>query len=220
MTSPVVLPANRRCFREPIPEIHDVVRFLDAAVSAHLAGEQKMASRLIMLADMAVIREWLDSVWGAKSPYTLYRPIVDAPPFVGKHGKASTRMPDTTIKRQLIERDGYHCRLCGIPVIREEVRKYLRMRYPEALRWGARNVDQHAGFQVLWLQYDHVLPHARGGSSSLENMVVACAACNYGRMQYTLEEVGFAPIVSLKPVRSSWDGLERVLSRPMTRQRG
>lgn len=214
MTDPVVLRTNRRFFREPIPEIYDVARFLDAAVSAHLAGEQKMASELITLADMPAIREWLDSVWGAKSPYILYRAVADAPSFVAKHEKAPARMPDATVKRQLIERDGHHCRLCGIPVIREEVRKYLRTRYPEALRWGSRNVDQHVGFQALWLQYDHVLPHARGGSNSLENMLIACAACNYGRMQYTLEEVGFAPIASFKPIRSSWDGLERVLSRP------
>jgi 5-methylcytosine-specific restriction endonuclease McrA len=121
-------------------------------------------------------------------------------------------MPDSSIKRQLIERDGYHCRLCGIPVIRKEVRRRLHALYPEALPWAAGNINQHSAFQVLWLQYDHLVPHARGGSNDLDNMLIACAACNYGRMQYTLEEVGFAPVSSTQRTLSLWDGLERVFA--------
>lgn len=206
------LPANRRWFREPIPEIYDAARYLDAAVSAHLAGESKIASQLIKLADMPILRAWLDSIWGAKSPHIRYRPVDGAPGLVSKEEKAPKRMPDSSIKRQLIDRDGYHCRLCGIPVIREEVRKRLHALYPDALTWAAGNINQHAAFQVLWLQYDHLVPHARGGSNDLDNMLIACAACNFGRMQYTLEEVGFAPVSSIERIHSSWDGLERVLT--------
>ena len=205
-------PADRRCFREPIAEIYDAARYLDAAVSAHLAGESNIPSELIKLADMPVLRDWLDSIWGAKSPHIQYRPVDGAPAFVSKEEKASKRMPDSSIKRQLIGRDGYHCRLCGIPVIREEVRKRLHALYPEALPWAVGNINQHAAFQVLWLQYDHLVPHARGGSNDLDNMLIACAACNYGRMQYTLEEVGFAPVISIERTCSSWDGLERVFA--------
>jgi 5-methylcytosine-specific restriction endonuclease McrA len=205
-------PVSRRWFREPIPEIYDAARCLNAAVSAHLAGESKIASEFIKLADMPILREWLDSIWGAKSPHLLYRSVDGAPALVLKEERASKRMPDSSIKRQLIVRDGYHCRLCGIPVIREEVRKRLHALYPEALPWAAGNINQHAAFQVLWLQYDHLVPHARGGSNELDNMLVACAACNYGRMQYTLEEVGFASVSSIERTHSSWDGLERVLT--------
>lgn len=205
-------PADRHWFREPIPEIYDAARYLDAAVSAHLAGELKIASELIKLADMPILRAWLNSIWGAKSPYIQYRPIAGAPALVSKEEKASKRMPDSSIKRRLIGRDGYHCRLCGIPVIREEVRKRLHALYPDVLPWAAGNINQHAAFQVLWLQYDHLVPHARGGSNDLDNMLIACAACNFGRMQYTLEEVGFAPISSIKRTHSAWDGLERVFA--------
>jgi len=204
-------PATRRCFREPIPSIYDAARYLDAAVSAHLAGEPKIASKLIKLADMPSLREWLDSIWGAQSPHIQYRPVEGGPAFVSREEKASKRMPDSNIKRQLIGRDGHHCRLCGIPVIREEVRKRLHALYPDSLPWAAGNINQHAAFQVLWLQYDHLVPHARGGSNDLDNMLIACAACNFGRMQYTLEEVGFAPVSSIERTRSLWDGLERVL---------
>lgn len=203
---------GRRWFREPVSEIYDAARYLDAAVSAHLVGEARLASELIKLADMPKLRGWLDSIWGERSRYVQYRHVDGAPALLSKDERASMRMPDSGTKRELIRRDGHHCRLCGIPVIREEVRKLLHGAYPGALPWSAKNVNQHAAFQVLWLQYDHIVPHARGGSNDLDNMIIACAACNYGRMQYTLEEVGFAPISSIERTGSLWDGLERVMA--------
>lgn len=40
-----------RYFREPIPEIYDAARYLDAAVSAHLAGHAQLADELFTLAN-------------------------------------------------------------------------------------------------------------------------------------------------------------------------
>jgi 5-methylcytosine-specific restriction endonuclease McrA len=62
-------------------------------------------------------------------------------------------------------------------------------------------------FQAMSIQYDHVLPHARGGDSSLENMVITCAVCNYGRMSYTVGEAGLID-PRTQPIKvSAWDGL-------------
>nr|WP_255527271.1 HNH endonuclease [Trichocoleus sp. FACHB-46] len=118
-------------------------------------------------------------------------------------------MPTAAQKHFLHQRDGYHCRFCGVPVIRGEVRDRLRKFYPDALPWGKTNPEQHSAFQALWLQYDHLLPHARGGNNDLENVVITCAPCNFGRGSYTLEEVGLADPRLREPVRSTWDGLER-----------
>jgi 5-methylcytosine-specific restriction endonuclease McrA len=120
-------------------------------------------------------------------------------------------MPISSEKRRLHERDGYHCRFCGIPVIRAEVRNRLRKFYPNALPWPNKNKEQHPAFQAMWAQYDHILPHARGGTNDFENMVIACAPCNYARMNYTLEEVGLTDPRTREPIRSKWDGLERLL---------
>ena len=166
------LPCGRRWFREPIPEIYDAARYLDAAVSAHLAGESKIASELIKLADMPILRAWLDPIWGANNPHLHYRPVGGSPALVPKEARASERMPDSSIKRRLIERDGYHCRLCSIPLVRGEVHGQSHALYPDALPWAAGNINQHAAFQVLWLQYDHLVPHARGGSNELDNMLI------------------------------------------------
>lgn len=115
-------------------------------------------------------------------------------------------MPTASEKRALHKRDGCHCRFCGIPLVRGEVRRKISEAYPV---WGRRNADQHAAFQAMWMQYDHILPHSKGGTNDLENLVVTCAACNFGRMNHTLQEVGLLDPREREPLQSTWDGLER-----------
>ncbi|WP_455231435.1 HNH endonuclease [Geopseudomonas aromaticivorans] len=199
----------RNCLRPPITEIEDAARFLDAAVSAHLQGRRDIAEELIRFANSRAIWEWTDSIWGKNSQYVQYRHIPTAPPTLPKEQRIKVRMPNSAEKLHIHARDGYHCRFCGIPVIRREVRQLIAAAYPDVLPWGSTNDSQHAAFQAMWAQYDHVLPHARGGNNDIENVVLTCSACNFGRMSYTLEEVGLLDPRQREPRRSSWDGLER-----------
>lgn len=199
----------RTCLRDPIPEIFEAARHLDAAVSAHLAGDRALADQLIRLADIPAITEWTESLWGSGGPWSRPLPVENPVPYIPKHQRMKLRMPGRSDTAKLIERDGFHCRFCGIPVVRAEIRMLMRTMYPEAVRWGSRNADQHSGFQALWLTYDHLLPHARGGSSDLENMLVTCQPCNCGRSNLTLDEVGLADPRLREPIRSAWDGIER-----------
>lgn len=199
----------RRCLREPIPEIADAARLLDAATTAHLMGEYALVGELIRAANMPAVREWTNSLWGANSPHVLYRGTPSAHPRVPSEDREAARMPSSEVVQRLHDRDGYHCRFCGIPIIRREIRLRFIAKYPELKIWGRTNNEQHAAFQAMWVQYDHVVPHARGGSHEIENLVVTCAPCNYGRMSYTLEEVNLADPREREPVKSNWDGLER-----------
>jgi hypothetical protein len=61
----------------------------------------------------------------------------------------------------------------------------------------------------MWAQYDHVVPHAHGGTSDLSNVVLTCAACNFGRGAYTLEDMALIDPRSHPPIETGWDGLER-----------
>jgi len=204
----------RRCLREPIPEIADAQALLDEAANAHLSGNRARAATLIADANIPAIREWTESIWGRHNASILrIRKVSDAPPTRPVALRPTPRHPDAVLKRRLIARDGYHCRFCGIPVIDRNIRVLLRTEYPDALCWGAKNCDQHAAFQCMWLQYDHVLPNGRGGESTFENMVVTCAPCNFGRMERTLEEVGLLAPHPPTPSPSKWDGLARLSRR-------
>ena len=175
----------------------------------HLAKELLNRTNLSPL--RKALREWVESLWGKASPYVHHRIVQGAPPILPRAQRPPFRMPTGSEKRLLHERDGYRCRFCGIPVIRKEVRDRFRELYPEVMPWGKTNREQHAAFQVMWAQYDHIVPHARGGTNDLDNIVVACAPCNFGRMNYLVEEVGLADPRTRSPIQSTWDGLERLL---------
>ena len=205
------LAVDRMCLRPPIPEIALAASYLDQAVSAHIAKEPMLCQEMLQKANMTEIRAWTESLWGKASPHVQYRPVPGAPPTLEKSLRGKDRMPTLAEKKQLHIRDGYHCRFCEIPVIRSAVRDRLRKLYPDVMPWPKTNTGAHAAFQAMWAQYDHVLPHARGGNNSFENMVVTCAPCNFARMNFTLDEVGLADPSLRKPLVSTWDGLERIL---------
>ena len=197
------------CLRDPIPEIEIAADRLSEAVSAHLRGNRGDAEELLRLADNKDVRDWLESLWGKASVYNRPRRIILEPRAVPKEIRARPRDVTNETKRSIHRRDGYYCRFCRIPVIRGSVRAAIKKEYPRAVPWEGTNATQHAAFQCMWAQYDHVLPHARGGRSDLENVYLTCAGCNYGRDNYLLEEFDLIH-PSLRPPREgSWDGLER-----------
>ena len=201
----------RQCLREPIPEIEIAAQRLNDAVSAHLRGDRDVAEELLRLADDKIVWEWLDSVWGKTSNYNRRRRVLDFPPVLPRDQRIKPRDATAETKRMVHERDGHYCRFCKIPIVRTKVRQALRRQYPQAVPWEGTNVTRHAAFQCMWAQYDHVLPHARGGSSDLENVYLTCAACNYGRGQYLLEEQDLMHPSVHAPRQGDWDGLERFL---------
>ena len=198
----------RYCLREPIPEIEIAARRLEHAVGAHLRGECHAAEGLLRQADDRVVWDWLDSVWGKKTIFNRPRRILSNPPKLPDELRAKPRDVSAETKRLIHQRDGYYCRFCTIPVIRREVRDAIRKEYPRAVSWERTNATQHAAFQCMWAQYDHILPHARGGCSDLENVYLTCAACNYGRGPYLLEDFDLLHPSTHAPRQGSWGGLE------------
>ena len=198
----------RRCLREAIPEIEIAARCLEGAVSAHLRGERDAAEALLRQADDKAVRDWVDSVWGKQTVHNRPSRTQDDPPVIPAARRAKPRDATDETKRLIHRRDGHYCRFCEIPVIRAKVRSAIRAAYPESVSWGSTNATQHAAFQCLWAQYDHILPHARGGHSTLENVYLTCAACNYGRGNYLLEEFGLLHPGLHAPRQGDWNGLE------------
>jgi 5-methylcytosine-specific restriction endonuclease McrA len=215
--------APRRCMRQPIPAIYEAARLLSEAVDAHLAGDRATAADLIAQADLPKVREWTESLWGSaiRNPATLhhhrYRDMPGAAAKLCKAERQPMRNPSEVEKQELLKHWGFNCAFCGIPVIRTEVRSALVHAYPELNLWGRSNATQHAGLQCLWVQYDHVVPHSRGGDSSVGNVIITCAPCNYGRNDRLPEELGLIDPRSRPVARTEWDGLERLLGKKALR---
>lgn len=209
----------RSCLAEPIDDIFWAAELLAKAVDADLADRPVEAACHLAAANMQSIWNYTNSVWGKGSKETFgLSYALDGPPQLPREAQPRPRMPSKLIQQAAIERDGYHCRFCGIPVIGTNVRKWLHRAYPEQVPWGSSTNEQHAAFQCMWLQFDHILPNSRGGASTLENIVITCAPCNFGRMEFTLSEAGLIdPLSRPTPNRwngfATWDGLERALHR-------
>lgn len=205
----------RRSLCTPVPAILQAAEALIEALELHSRGDAVGAEACLIRANDKTVWAYTDQAWGKGSASRYgFISVADAPPYLPLSERPKPRMPGSETRRAMIARDGYHCRFCGIPVIESDIRRLLVKAYPAAVTWGSTNTAQHAAFQCMWLQFDHILPNSRGGDSSLGNMVVTCAPCNFGRMEATLEEARLInPLSSPVPViwghHSEWDGLER-----------
>lgn len=203
----------RACFLEPTAAVIGAAERLEAALAAHSKGDRIACEKLIREADDPGVREWVRPFLGpaSRNPHRKFREIELACPKLPRESRHNSRMPTAALKAEVVARDGFECVFCGMPVIRTEVRQALRKEYPLAVPWGGSIDECHAAFQTLWLQFDHVVPHSRGGDTTLSNVVVTCAACNYGRMQNTLAEMGLLDPRGRLRTKRGWDGLEGFL---------
>ena len=178
---------RRYCF-EPIEEIFEAACLLDKAVDMHLDERYADAEKLIKLADNWKICHWSEILWGNEQPWLQrFRYDPEKP-----SGPKNEQTIPKEIEQEVIRRDGYFCKYCRIPVIASGVRKELRKFYPETLRWGPINEEQHSAFQAMRLYPDHIMPQAVGGENVVENLVVSCGPCNSAKYKYTLIELGLA----------------------------
>ena len=204
---PIHAPA-RRCFLTPIPQLSTAADLLASAADRLLAGDASNACQLVAEADMSVIGAYTALVTGSVNPLIHWQSAMP-PGGVGLE-RSAQRMPSSGAERAIYVRDGWRCRYCGTRVIDRSSRARLHRCLPDVARWGARNADKHTALAALSASLDHIVPHSRGGTNDEPNLVTACNACQFGRGQWTLEEVGFFDPREYPPVLDEWDGLTRL----------
>ena len=204
---PIHAPA-RRCFLTPIPQLSTAADLLASAADHLLEGDAPNARQLVAEADMPVIGAYTALVTGAVNPLVHWQSAMPAG-AVGLE-RSAQRMPSSSVERAIYVRDGWRCRYCGTRVIDRSMRARLHRCLSDVARWGARNADKHTALAALSASLDHIVPHSRGGTNDEPNLVTACNACQFGRGQWTLDEVGFWDPREYPPVLDEWDGLTRL----------
>lgn len=114
-----------------------------------------------------------------------------------------------SIKLDILRRDSFTCRYCGIRTVFLPVLRALSAMFPDPFPvddgWTLQGT--HPAYNLLSATYDHVVSPTQGGESDPGNLVTACWPCNSGKSNYTVEEIGFE---LLPPSDSDWDGLTGV----------
>lgn len=212
--------ARRDCFLPAIPEHDEAADLLGHAATALIAGDHLLAREFLRKADIRVLHDharrimgkWRDEIHGPKPDSS---EAVEATSVT----KDDDRMPDPAVEEAIYRRDGYRCRYCGTRVVLKEVRGVFSDILPDAVSWPSSDKSKHGAFYALHACVDHVSPHAYGGKNDCENLVTACWPCNFGKSDYTLDDLGLSNPFDRLPKVDEWDGLARVLSlRPKARR--
>jgi hypothetical protein len=119
------------------------------------------------------------------------------------------RMPSIRVRSEIFLRDGYVCQYCSLPVVNTRVfHEFSKSIGIE--QFSSEKSDTKANGIVLGFSatVDHVDPYSSGGDSNTNNLVTTCWGCNFGKLNYSLEDLRINdPRSSPKKVSYAWNGL-------------
>lgn len=97
----------------------------------------------------------------------------------------------TKFEPTIFARDNFQCCYCGTSVLPKKVfNKANADLGDDALPLGKTNATR-SGFYLMFVgTLDHVLPWSLGGRTDESNLVTCCWSCNYGKSNYTFEQIG------------------------------
>jgi 5-methylcytosine-specific restriction endonuclease McrA len=208
----------RNCFLPPIPELDEALDLLSKSADALLEENYEQARKMIKMADIRSIWDFTFKIIGPINPeihHQKHKPAATLPAHQIKVG-----MPGNALQRNLHQRDGWRCRYCGCRVVSKEARKVLIDFFPSEARWGKSNLKKHWALGTLSACIDHVMPRSHGGTNDESNLVTACTPCNFGKWNWTLEEINFSDPRDRSPQIDTWDGLMRIVIPKLKKPKG
>jgi hypothetical protein len=91
----------------------------------------------------------------------------------------------------LFARDNFRCRYCSSAVLPKKAFKQVNsILGPEAFPLGETNATRSGFYAMFVATLDHVLPWSLGGRTDETNLVTCCWSCNYGKANFTVEQLG------------------------------
>jgi hypothetical protein len=178
----------------PTPDNKDVER-LKRVVEAIVAGDETTAdAEIAPIAGLTCELKPLDPM------PTL--PRSGWPPGIG----VTTRSPSVSVIAGVYVRDSFTCSYCSRKTIVLGVLRLLSLRFGDVFPFHPnwKKSEAHRAYWDISTSLDHAVPVSRGGEwHAIENLVTACARCQYQKANHPLEVLGWERRVA----ESDWDGL-------------
>lgn len=188
------------CPLPPLPWFDDALDAFVLADDAIRRGDLEVATRHLAETRDLELREWMH-IHAQNSG--AWRAGMFNPPVRPYRASRQSLAPFTA---SIWRRDNFRCCYCGIRVIvPAALRAFSTLAGPKLFPIKGGNLDRHGIKMVFSATLDHVAPVACGGTTTPENLVTACWCCNYGKAEFTIEELGIRP-PSSKP-DLGWRGL-------------
>jgi hypothetical protein len=201
--------SRRASLPPPVWFEHQLTLFEDAVKRA-ANGEREEAVRVLQGIKSDAMREWFDE-HGQMSGWHRVKKFGVASPKVAPDLWDAVRSP-ARHESLVFQRDSYTCRYCGLRQVAKEILlAFERAVGSEEFPTQGTNAMQHGIIHGFKIVADHVVPYKCGGKTNVDNLVSACPACNYGKYNYTLEQLGLDDPRTYPPVVSGWDGLTSLL---------
>ncbi len=97
----------------------------------------------------------------------------------------------TKFERTLFIRDNFQCCYCGTSVLPKKVFIEANAHIgDDAIPLGKTNATRSGFYLMFVATLDHVLPWSLGGRTDESNLVTCCWSCNYGKANFTIDQLG------------------------------
>ena len=124
--------------------------------------------------------------------------------------------PITSISKfesKLFARDNYKCQYCRDHVIPKRVFSKANLRIGSTdFPLGRTNLTKSGFYSIFVATLDHVLPWSLGGRTDETNLVTCCWSCNYGKANFTVEQIGIKNPLRSKIERDSENRVRGLLN--------
>lgn len=96
-------------------------------------------------------------------------------------------------EEEIFARDNLKCGYCSSKLFPKRVFKEFQASLgPELFPLGKTN-ESRSGFYLMFVAtLDHVLPWSVGGRTDESNLITSCWSCNYGKANFTVEQLGIS----------------------------
>ncbi len=120
--------------------------------------------------------------------------------------KSRARMPNSRQTRDILERDQWSCRYCESPLLlRSQLDKFRSLIGEDLFPLGRTNLSKHGAYFLHVATIDHIVPWSAGGTNESDNLAATCHACNFGKDDFTFEELSLdTPSAANHRKNASW----------------